>query len=207
MTNPNYTAIMLLVDRSGSMAVIRTATEAGINEFIQGQVSATGKRTVRIAQFDTQYDTVCGSRDPADMEPFQLSPRGGTALLDAVGRSIVKFGDELAALPEDDHPGVVIFAIMTDGLENSSREYDWPMIKAMVERQQNEFSWQILYLGANQDAIAVSEQLGVPAARAMTYSATDSGAQSMTRSVGAYVASAASGEQTSFTAQQRKDAQ
>lgn len=207
MTDPNYTAIMLLVDRSGSMAAIRTSAEAGINEFITSQANATaGRRTIRIAQFDHEYETVRDSRPPAHLEPFQLHPRGNTALLDAMGRAIVEFGAELDALPEDIRPGTVILAVMTDGHENSSLEYTWPQIKSMVERQERDFAWQVLYLGANQDAIAVGERLGVRADRAMTYASTGRGTRSMTHSVRSYVDAAASGASAAFTDQQRDDA-
>lgn len=213
MTNPDYTAIMLLVDRSGSMAAIRDAAESGVNEFITSQANAVGKRTIRIAQFDydysqgLRYDTVCPSTDPAAIEPFTLAPRGGTPLLDAMGRAIVEFGDELAALPESQRPGVVVLAVMTDGLENSSREYQWPQVKAMVQRQQETYGWQVVYLGANQDAFTVGEQLGVPRANTMTYAATPQGTQSALHSLDSYVVAAASGQTAGFTDEQRADAE
>lgn len=206
MTNPDYTAVMIVVDRSGSMAAIRRSAEDAINEFVNSQRHATGKRTVRISQFDNEYDTVCASTDPADIEPYELRPRGLTALLDAMGRSITEFGDELAALPEPERPGVVVYAVMTDGIENASQEFDWDWVKSHVQRQQDEFGWQILYLGANQDAFTVGERLGVPAYNTMTYAATDHGTRSMTQSVTSYVASAASGQTAGFTDEQRKDA-
>lgn len=208
MTNPDYTAIMLLIDRSGSMDRIRRAAEDGINEFIRGQSGAgtPGHRTIRIAKFDNQYDAVCESLDPAGIEPFQLAPRGSTALLDAMGRAINEFGEELAALPEHERPGTVILAVMTDGLENASREHTWDQIKVMVQRQEHEFGWQVLYLGANQDAIEVGSKLGVSADRSMTYTPSDHGTRSMTRTVASYVESTARGGQGGFTQAQRDDA-
>jgi hypothetical protein len=213
MTDPNYAAIMLLIDRSGSMDLIREAAEEGINGFIKDQVNADGRRTIRIAQFDSDsyphydgYQTVCESTDPASIPPFQLSPRGSTALLDAMGRSIAEFGAELAALPEHQRPGTVILAIMTDGKENASHEHTFPEIKAMVQRHEREFGWQVVYLGANQDAIAVGASLGVRSGQTMTYAATDSGTRSATSSLSSYVAVAASGQEAVFTDQQRADA-
>ncbi|MGH3985927.1 MAG: hypothetical protein ACRDTZ_01235 [Pseudonocardiaceae bacterium] len=209
MSDPNYTAVMLLVDRSGSMEEIREAAEGGINEFINSQRNTTGRRTIRIAQFDSPEhpdETVCPSTDPKDIPRFVLEPRGMTALLDAIGRSIAEFGAELYNLTEDQRPGTVIFAIMTDGLENASREFTWPLIKARLERAQQEDGWQVLYLGANQDAIAVGHKLGVPRGRTMTYTATDHGTRSATHFLSSYVAAAAAGTPTDFTDEQRKDA-
>lgn len=216
MTDPNYTAVMLVVDRSGSMEQIRVAAEDSINEFIHGQATATGKRTIRITQFDTDPnnrmavsidDTVPTLTPAADIPPFQLSPRGGTPLLDAMAYSIRALGHELAALPEDERPGTVILAVMTDGKENSSREHtSWEEIAAMVQRQENEFGWQVLYLGANQDAIAVGAKLGVRRERSMTYAATDHGTRSVVGAMRDYVASAAAGTSAAFTSDQRDDA-
>lgn len=213
MTNEDYCAIMLLIDRSGSMDLIRDAAQEGINGFIKDQANAVGRRTIRISQFDNDsyphydgYQVVCKSTDAAKVEPFQLSPRGGTALLDAMGRAIVDFGDELAAMPEDERPGTVIAAIMTDGKENSSHEYTFPQIKEMVERQEREFGWQVIFLGANMDAVAVGASLGIRPGQTMTYAATDTGTRSATSSLSSYVAVAASGESPAFTEQQRADA-
>jgi hypothetical protein len=211
VTNPDYCAMMLVVDRSGSMDSIRTSAEDAINEFIHDQTQSAGKRTIRIAQFDyhqgrTRYETVCPSTDPSAIEPFELDPRGGTPLLDAMGRSIEEFGLELVALPEDERPGVVILAIMTDGLENSSREFTWLTIKAMVEHQERDYGWNIVYLGANQDAIEVGARMGIQTGATMTYAATDHGTRSVVGSMTSYVAAAAAGQSAAFTDEQREDA-
>jgi uncharacterized protein YegL len=206
VTNKDYTAVTLVVDRSGSMDRIRESAQDSINEFITSQRKAEGRRTIRIVQFDDAYETVCGSTDAADVPEFELEPRGMTALLDAMGRSIKEFGAELAAMPEDQRPGTVIYAVMTDGYENASMEYDWDSVKDAVERQQNEFGWHILYLGANQDAFSIGARLGVPRGQTMTYSATDHGTSSALNTVTSYVAAAAAGEAADFTDAQRRDA-
>lgn len=206
MTNSDYTAIMLVVDRSGSMHGIVQAAQDAINEFINSQRAAEGRRTIRIAQFDDTCESVCVSTDAADVPPFVLQPRGMTALLDAMGQSITDFGAELAAMPEDERPGTVVFAVMTDGYENASVEYSWDWIKENVERQQKKFGWHVLYLGANQDAFSVGVKIGVPKGQTMTYAATDHGTRSAVNTMTSYVASAASGQSASFTDEQRKDA-
>jgi hypothetical protein len=78
--------------------------------------------------------------------------------------------DRLAALPEDQRPGTVIVAIMTDGLENASKEWHAPAIKALVELQTKQYGWEFLYMGADQDAVEVGAGLGIAAANSVTYS-------------------------------------
>jgi uncharacterized protein YegL len=206
VTNPNYTAVMLVVDRSGSMHKIRESAQDTINEFIESQRAAAGRRTIRITQFDEIVETVCASTDAASVRSFELSPFGMTALLDAIGFSLTDFGAELAAMPDDERPGTVVFAIMTDGSENASVEHDWPAVKEHIERQQKQFGWKVLYLGANQDAFTVGEKLGVPRGQTMTYAATDHGTRSVGHTMTSYVASAASGQSVDFTDAQREDA-
>jgi hypothetical protein len=99
-----------------------------------------------------------------------LEPRGNTALLDAVGRAIVETGERLRALPENERPGLVVFVIVTDGQENSSREYTKARVKEMIEHQQNVYKWQFTYLGANQDAFAEAGGMGIRLAGAAHYS-------------------------------------
>ena len=86
-----------------------------------------------------------------------------------MGRLITSAGDELAALPDDQRPGTVIVAVMTDGYENASQEWTHPAIKALVEQQTKDYAWQFLYMGADQDAIEVGVSLGVSAAASVTY--------------------------------------
>lgn len=170
MTDQQYTDITFVLDRSGSMAAIKAATEAGFNEFVAEQRGAAGRATMNLMQFDDHYEQVFTGLDPARVRPLNLVPRGTTALLDAIGRTINETGERLAALPEEQRPGTVIIAIMTDGHENASQEFTHPMIKSMIEHQEEVYEWTFLYLGANQDAIEVGAQLGVSADRALTYS-------------------------------------
>jgi uncharacterized protein YegL len=206
VTDSSYTAICLLIDRSGSMGMIRRDAEGGVNAFLDDQRAADGRRTVRIDMFDDRFDTYCPTTDAAAVKPFELHPRGMTALLDAMARSIREFGAELAALDEAARPGHVIFAVMTDGEENSSREHSWDQVKAMVSEQQDSYGWKVVYLGANQDAIAVGGRLGVAVDSALTYAASGRGSRSMTTSLSGYVAVASAGGVAAFTDEQRDDA-
>ncbi|MGH2444736.1 MAG: VWA domain-containing protein [Candidatus Limnocylindria bacterium] len=169
MTDRNLTHIYVLLDRSGSMESIKTDIEGGYAAFVDEQRSAAGESCVTLAQFDTEYEVVYADQPVADIGPLVLRPRGNTALLDSMARLIVDSGRHLAELPEEQRPGTVIVAIMTDGLENSSREWTHAAVKELVERQTTAYAWQFLYMGADQDAIEVGSQMGIPAAQSVTY--------------------------------------
>jgi hypothetical protein len=205
MTDPDYTAICLLIDRSGSMKSIQDATAEAINGFVHEQAAGNGRRTIRISTFDVGTpDVFCPSTPAAAVPPFALHPRGATALLDAMGTTITEFGAELAAMPEDQRPGHVVFAVMTDGLENASTDYTWPRVKEMVQHQESVYGWNVVYLGANQDAIQVGAQLGVRAGSSLTYSASDATTRSAVGATSAYVTSVAAGNAAAFTDAQRR---
>lgn len=170
MTDARKTHIYFLLDRSGSMASIKQATEEGFDAFIAEQRNGDGECIVSLAQFDTEYTPVFQGLPVTDVRPLTLVPRHSTALLDSMGRLIHDAGQDLAALPEEQRPGTVIVAIMTDGLENSSTEYTHAAIKAQVEHQTDTYGWQFLYMGADQDAIEVGRSIGVKDDYAVTYS-------------------------------------
>jgi hypothetical protein len=201
MTNPDYTAICLVIDRSGSMRNVQDDAQGAINAFLDDQRNATGKRTVRLVQFDDRYEVAFPSTPAAEVTEFVLHPRGLTALLDAIGHGITEFGEELAALPEDERPGNVVFAIMTDGYENSSREWKLDQVKELVQQQQDQWGWNIAYLGADQDAIAQGAKLGMSNWSSMTYVSHNT--RAATEALSGYVASSAAGGRAAFTEDDR----
>jgi hypothetical protein len=169
MTRADLTHLYFLLDRSGSMQSIKSDTEGGFNAFITEQRAAVGDCRVTLAQFDDSYEVVYTDRPVADVPPLALAPRGSTALLDAIGRLITDTGATLAAMPEDERPGNIVVAIMTDGQENASHEWHRPAVKALVQQQTTNYDWQFLYMGADQDAIEVGSGLGVGSDHSMSY--------------------------------------
>lgn len=166
--NQNKTYIAFVVDRSGSMADIQPQTEEGINRFIIDQREVPGSAILNLVQFDHRYDPVFkGDIDHAPT--YRLIPAGSTALLDAIGKTIDAVGEELEKMAEDERPGLVIFAIMTDGYENASINYTNAKITEMIKRQSETYNWQFVFLGANQDAIATAASMGIPGRNAVTY--------------------------------------
>lgn len=187
MTDSQRTLIAVLLDRSGSMESIKSDTEGGFNAFVAEQAKEPGQATVTLAQFDTVYEVVYVNRPIADVPPLELQPRGMTALNDALGRLITDVGTELAAQPESERPGHVIVVVMTDGHENSSVEWTHEAVSAAVKRQESEYSWDFVFLGANIDAVAVGHQLGFAADKSLTYAASGGGVASAMASTTAYV--------------------
>ena len=216
MTDSSLTHVYVLLDRSGSMSSIADDTVGGFAAFIREQQSVPGRCRLSLAQFDDVYERVYAAAvDIRDVPPLDLQPRGRTALHDAMVRLIGEAGEELAALPEEQRPGTVLVAVLTDGHENASREATGPMVKTLVERQQGQWGWQFTYLGANQDAVLTAEGLGIRADDALTYAAGNveaafSGQSAKTRRLrearlaGATMADAAAA--AAYTAEERRAA-
>lgn len=206
MTNPEYRHIIVIVDRSGSMRACREPTETGINELFDGQAAEDGPGTASLYQFDTEHELVFEHVPLAEVPRYRLVPRGATALLDAVGFAFAREGEWLASLPEEERPGTVVAVIATDGMENSSREYDRGQIRAAIWHQQEVYSWQILFIGANMDAVQVATSYGIPGAQAMTFRVTDTGVRSSYRSLNRAIVRGRLGGQYGFTDEERAGA-
>ena len=157
----DLTDITMVIDRSGSMQSIQSDAEGGINSFIEQQKQEPGEANVTLVQFDTDYEFVHSGVPIRQVPAFKLVPRGSTALLDAVGRAINETGARLAGVDELQRPGLVVFVIVTDGEENSSREFSREQIRTMVEHQQSAYKWQFTFLAANQDAFAAGGAMGI----------------------------------------------
>lgn len=191
MTDKNKTEIIIVLDRSGSMASMKSDVQGGFAKFIEEQRSLPGECLVTLAQFDNEYDVVYEAKPIDDVPHLELHPRGGTALLDAIGRTIDAVGVRLMRTHEADRPGRVVIVVITDGHENQSRTYSREQIQRMITIQREKFSWEFFFLGAKEDAIAVAQSYGIPKGRAATYR----DARAMYSAVSANVGSLRSGGQ------------
>lgn len=207
---PNYTDITFVLDRSGSMETVRDDTIGGFNAFLATQKATPGEATVTLAQFDTIHDTIYEAKPLHEALPLTRDtfvPRGSTALLDAIGMNINRTGARLAAMREEDRPSKVVFVIVTDGHENSSREFARPAILEMISKQREAYKWEFVFLGANQDAIAAGASIGISAASSMSYAANSAGTikafASTARTVAQYRTGAT--QDTSFSEQDREE--
>jgi hypothetical protein len=164
-----YTHIAVVLDRSGSMSLCADDTVGGFNAFVAEQKKAEGEATMTLTQFDTEYEIVYDFKNIQDVPKLTFVPRGNTALLDAIGRTIQTVGHSLELKPEAERPEKVIFVIITDGKENSSREFKKDQINQLIKTQTDVYKWEFVYLGANQDAIQEGSALGVLLTNALTF--------------------------------------
>lgn len=199
----NLIAIFALVDGSGSMKTIRKGVIDGFNEFVSSQRAVEGEAVFSMVQFNTTYGSemiynkLYDFRNVKTVEPLTektYTPAGGTPLLDAMGRSIMEFGQQLAALPEKDRPGKVVFLVMTDGEENSSHKFTREQIKSMIQHQESVYDWQFVYTGANQDSFTEAGLYGFKAQSTANYQHTYAGSSGMLRTLSASVTSYRAGD-------------
>jgi uncharacterized protein YegL len=183
MTDPNVTEIVAILDRSGSMGTLIAETIGGFNNFVEEQKKTDGKAILTLVQFDDQYQIDYEGVDVNDVKPLDEKtyvPRGMTALLDAVGKTIVSVGERLSHTEEEKRPGQVVFLIITDGMENSSQEYKADKVKEMVKHQTDKYNWSFVFMGggdidSQKDQIDQGMALGINAANAYAYSANTIG--------------------------------
>ena len=192
MTKPNTTDITVVLDRSGSMVSIAGDMRGGFDSFIRKQREIPGDCRVTLVQFDDKYDTVYTALPVHVVPPLVLEPRGSTALLDAVGRTINATGRRLHQMSEGDRPSQVLFVIITDGEENASHEFLGDKVATMTKHQREQYKWEFIYLGANQDAFAVAQKMGI-LRNAVTYQHHGDGAQAMFNACSASIGSYRSG--------------
>lgn len=211
MTDSSKILIGLVVDRSGSMSACQQEMEDGIDTFLTKQKDRKGQAKATLAQFDTIYEVVYPPTAIEDVPKYHLIPRYGTALHDAMARFIIDVGADLAKQKEKNRPGKVIIVVVTDGMENASTEYGGftgrQRIKEMIVRQQSEYQWEFVFLGANMDAVREAGHFGIAPRSAMTYTVNNS-ASVMGSSLDSYVACASAGPAGSanFSDDERKAA-
>jgi uncharacterized protein YegL len=170
----DLTEIIAILDKSGSMASLTNDTIGGYNTFIKEQKALPSEAVLTTVLFSTDYKLLhdrVNIKKVKQITEKEYSAGGGTALLDAMGKTINDIGLKLHNTPEDDRPGKVIVFIITDGEENSSKEFTNEKIKQMVELQKNTYNWEFLFMGANIDSFSAAETIGISKDRAFNYSA------------------------------------
>lgn len=204
--------IIVVLDRSGSMDGIKDDTIGGFNTFLEKQKEVPGEAAFTLVQFDDRYEVISNAVQLSDAKPLTREtfvPRGSTALLDAIGRTINQSGKRLADLKEEDRPEKVIFVIVTDGQENASKEFSHARINEMIATQRDTYKWEFVFLGANQDAISTATAVGIKAANAMTFAAApfSGGVGSAFCSTSANIASYRSGaaQSASYSLEDKKE--
>ena len=184
----NFSEIVSIIDRSGSMESLRSDAVGGMNAFIETQKAVPGEANFTLIFFNHGYQVIHDAQPLHAVQPIAEAdyvPQGMTALLDAVGRAIDDLGNRLAQTPEDQRPENVIIAILTDGLENSSKDYSRAKVAAMIKHQQEAYSWEFQFLGVEIDAFGEGQSLNIPAANIQNIPRTKEGQQQAYQSMSA----------------------
>ncbi len=160
--------VNVVLDRSGSMQACAPGTISGYNEYLKGlRADKESNYSVSLIQFDSPNDgpelTVSYADKPLadvpDLDSKTYEPRGMTPLFDAVGECIRRVEAKARA---------VLTVIITDGMENASKEFDRASIKKLIGEKEAE-GWKFIFLGANIDSAAVGGSMGVASAACANY--------------------------------------
>ncbi len=194
----DYTHITVILDRTGSMESIRDDTIGGFNAFLTAQQEAeAGRATLSLVQFDSRdpYEVIHHFAPLAEIPPLTREtfvPRATTPLLDALGRGMNDLESRLTALAE--RPSRVVFVVITDGMENASREFSKAQVAQMIRAKQKMYDWQFVFLSADIDAVHEAEYLGVATAAAMSFDRSAAGTRGAFESLSAKLANYRSGK-------------
>ena len=168
----NLTELVFILDKSGSMSGLESDTIGGFNSMLEKQKGVDGDCNVTTVLFDNNYELLHDRIDikaigPISDKEYQVG--GTTALLDAIGRTVNKIINVQKRSGEEYRADKVMFVIITDGYENSSREYSSDKVKALIEQQKEKYNWEFIFLGANIDAVETAGRYGISADRAVDY--------------------------------------
>ena len=190
--NNNITELVFILDRSGSMTGLESDTVGGFNTMIEKQKKQNVPCYVSTVLFnhtsEVLYDRVkLGEVQKMTEEDFFVG--GSTALMDAIGGAIHHIGNIHKYIRPEDVPANTMFVIMTDGMENASRNYCSDRVQQMIECQKKRYGWEFLFIGANIDAIETAARYGIDADRAVNYHADKEGTRVVYQSVATAVCS------------------
>lgn len=168
----NLTELVFILDKSGSMSGLERDTIGGYNSMIQKQRTIGGRCMVTTVLFDNHYELLHDRVDLKKIKPItgqEYVLGGSTALLDAIGKTIYRMSRFQREMSKEYRAEKVLFVIITDGEENSSRDYDTAQVKSMIEKQKKCYGWEFLFLGANMDAVETAGRFGIDSDRAVDY--------------------------------------
>lgn len=183
--NKDLTEIIFLLDRSSSMAGLEQDTIGGYNSFLARQAGLEGETIVTTVLFDDKYEVLGSGINAKNVKltESEYLVRGTTALLDAVGKTIVDVGCRLAKMEEHQRPGKIIFVITTDGMENASTEFTYEKVLNLIRHQQEKYSWEFIFMGANIDSAEEAGNLGIDEKHAYSFEASSLGVEKMYKMV------------------------
>ncbi len=165
------TVVNFVLDETGSMEIVKQATISGFNEYLTTLRQQPGKVLLTLTKFNSgKIETLYRAAPIADVKDLDADtyrPSNGTPLYDAVAQTIHETEKALTGMKGKPN---VLCIIMTDGEENSSKEYSREKLFALIKAKESE-GWTFAYLGANRDAWEVGASIGVPMASVASYNA------------------------------------
>ena len=169
----NFIHVCFVVDSSGSMTSSIDDVKGGFKRIIEEQKANTkGECAVSYFDFNSTVTEVYRGKDVKEINSeLNYTPFGMTALMDGVGIAIDTIGKWLNSMPEDEKPEQNMIVIITDGGENFSKEYSANRVREMIKHQQDKYSWNFVYLGADLNNVKDAIDLGI-ATRGVTTKST-----------------------------------
>ena len=183
-------SILFLMDESGSMNTMEDEPWQSVNSFVKKQ-KENNKFNFTLVFFNNEVKFVYKNVKSDEIVPLtskSYDPFGTTALYDAIGNAI--HFQKQKSLEN------VIFVILTDGLENSSKEYDKYTIRNLISKMESKYNWEFIYLGANQDAFKVGRGLGIN--NSSSYEYTPKGLSTVIEKIGITVSESMSVKHNDF---------
>jgi uncharacterized protein YegL len=199
--------VVAIIDRSGSMSGKEADTVGGINstlDIIRQDLKPGERVNVSIKLFDHEERLLIRSLNIEDVRPLELRqfvPRGQTALYDAIGSSLTYFMEKKLHDPNS-YTKCLIY-VATDGCENCSKKFNALTLKKLITSAQESYNIEIMYLGANQDAILEASKIGIEEGHAINFSETKEECEAVYRSLGNVVNRQKSSAKTTFTPAER----
>ena len=171
--NTQNTVVTFVLDESGSMRPVWDETISGFNEYIETLQADSKPTVIRLLSFNSRrLNGLYNFEDIQKVEPMtgqSYTPSGNTPLYDSIAKGILDTDDFLEYSDEKHN---VMFTIMTDGMENASRHFNFLDIAKMVEQREKE-GWIFTFLGANQDAWKEGSKFGIQRKFASNYQASN----------------------------------
>lgn len=164
--------LVFILDKSGSMAGMERDTIGGFNAMIEKQKKQEGKVFVTTILFSNRSEVLHDRKELKEIEPLtekDYQVAGGTALLDAIGGAVKHIANIHKYARREDVPAHTMFVITTDGMENASREFSSKEVKEMIQRQEEKYGWEFLFVAANIDAVETAARIGIRSERAVNY--------------------------------------
>ncbi|WP_330558231.1 vWA domain-containing protein [Acutalibacter sp. 1XD8-33] len=144
----NLTELVFILDKSGSMAGLEKDTIGGFNSMLQKQRDLDGECRITTVLFDNRYELLHDRIDIRAVSPMtdrEYQVGGSTALLDAIGLTVQKLVSVQKNTAEEYRAEKVMFVIITDGEENSSREFSAERVKKMIELEKEKYGWEFVF--------------------------------------------------------------